>query len=478
MKNTRKSKSGQIALLLVFLLTGLVLFSLNVDLFKAARSKLRLQNIADASTMAVTRWQATTLNLVGDLNFAHLKAINDIVPADERTTNFIAGITALQRHLKAIGPLIGFDAANQLARKNGAKASDGMREATESIADSTDPVYASLIRKISANGIYAGIDNTKTPTDLLTNPRFYRAVQNEDIQELCELGGYHHTLPSVGSVVPSKEDMFHRGCIGYIGADEHSYSNKSNNINFIIDSLLDLSKAIGYSNANIDPDNLKTNKSIILSNDQALMWNTFDSSEWRQLPSALDSDNFPWIEGLNINSEHAIMGGSCTIRIEDTVVTTNFTTTTAPAPNADVFTEKINPIAQFHSDNIIHKEIRHTIVAQSAAKVFTKAPNGASPIQQRLNPALIIPVFSHARYVPFALAANGREAMADGEHVNGFPQNSGDSSFHQATLDKYHSKDFKAKASNWFANHEHGVKCNPPPPSGSKKRGGGTDRVP
>lgn len=476
----KKTKSGQIALFLVFLFTGLVLlFLTNVDLFKAARSKLRLQNIADASTMAVARWQAMTLNLVGDLNFAHLKAINDIIPADERTTNFIAGITALQRHLKAIGPLIGFDAANQLARKNGAKVSVGMRDATESIADSTDPVYAALIRKISANGIFAGIDNTKSPTDLLTNPRFYRAVQNENFQELCSLGGYHHTLPVVGRTVPSKEDMFHRGCIGYIGANEDSFtSNQSYRIDFIIDSLLDLSKTIGYSNANINPDNLKTNESIILSQDQALLWNTFDSSEWREMPSALNSGNFPWIEGLNINSEHAIMGGSCTIRVEDTVTTTNFTTTTPIISKADVYQDKINPITQFHGDNITHKEIRHTIVAQSAAKVFTKVPNGASPIQQRVNPALIIPVFSHARYVPFAFAANGREAMADEEHVNGFPRNSGDSSFHQATLDKYHSNDFKAKASKWFANNAHCSVCCPPPPNGSKQGQGGTPRVP
>ena len=78
MTRTEKSKSGQVALFLVFLLAGLVLlFSLNVELFKSARTKLRLQNIADASAMTVARWQGMTLNMIGDLNFAHIKALGE-----------------------------------------------------------------------------------------------------------------------------------------------------------------------------------------------------------------------------------------------------------------------------------------------------------------------------------------------------------------------------------------------------------------
>ena len=71
----RKGKSGQIAILLVLLLAGLVmLFALNVDVFTSSRSKIRLQNAADASALALARWQGITLNLIGELNLAHLAA--------------------------------------------------------------------------------------------------------------------------------------------------------------------------------------------------------------------------------------------------------------------------------------------------------------------------------------------------------------------------------------------------------------------
>ena len=479
MRMSKKTKSGQVTLLMVFLLAGLVLlFLLNVDLFKAARTKLRLQNVADASAMAVARWQGMTLNLVGDLNFAHLKVISDIAPADENTTNFIAGITALQRHLKAIGPLIGFDTANQIARHNGAKPSSGMKEATELIANSTDSGYAGMIRRISASGVYAGIDNVKSPTDILTKPAFYKAVLNENFQALCAMGGYHHTLPPAGILVPSAEDMFNRGCVGHVGVQEHSYTNQSNNIDFIIDSLVDLSHLQGYRNSKINVDNLKTNAAVILSAENALKWNTFAADEWRDMPAALQKGNFPWIDNLDMNSAYAIMGGSCAIRVEDAYVVTNSVVTTDGNSNWDMYSgDKINPVSRFGNGDIVHKATTNIIVAQSAAKIMGKLGNGSVVTKQRLYPPLIVPVFSSVRYVPFALGANGRESMADAEHVCSFPRCTGDNSEYQRILDKYHSVDFRNKAAVWFANHDCDKVCCPPRKPGSGS-GGGTDRVP
>ena len=71
-----KQKCGQVAIFLVLILAGLaLLFALNVDVFTSARAKTRLQNSADASALAVARWQGITLNLIGDLNMEHLAAI-------------------------------------------------------------------------------------------------------------------------------------------------------------------------------------------------------------------------------------------------------------------------------------------------------------------------------------------------------------------------------------------------------------------
>ena len=128
--NGRKGKSGQIAIFLVLILAGLVLmFALNVDIFTSARSKIRLQNAADASALALARWQGATLNLIGDLNLAHLAAVC------QSNRNAIAGIVALQQRLAFMGPTVGFKAANDLARENRIAISPDMTRATRLVAD-------------------------------------------------------------------------------------------------------------------------------------------------------------------------------------------------------------------------------------------------------------------------------------------------------------------------------------------------------
>ena len=471
MTRTEKSKSGQVALFLVFLLAGLVLlFSLNVELFKSARTKLRLQNIADASAMTVARWQGMTLNMIGDLNFAHIKALGE-KPADEGTTNFVSGITALQRHLKAIGPLVGFDLANRLARRNGARASRGMKESVEFIAGSTDALYASMIRQALDGGVYAGIDNVKSPSGILTNPSFYRAVQSEDFQALCAMGGYCHALPEAGTAVPAAEDMFSRDCIGYIGAKEHSFAGQYHMIDSVIDSLVAMSDAGGYRNMNADPANLKTNESIVASSERAFVWSIFDPGEWREIPRALKKGQFPWMENLDLNPLHSTMGGSCTVRIEDAYATTN---TALSGVGKSPASAETSPIARF-GDDIVHCESVDIIVAQSAAKAVG-VWRGGMITEQPLYPPLIVPAFSSVRLVPYAFGANGRESTADKTHVKGFPKSNGESSPYQSILDKFHSQDFRSKAAKWYASHECNVVCRPPAKGNAP--GGGTDRVP
>ena len=68
MKKREKHDSGQIVLLLAFIITGLVfLLILNMDVFLAIRNKVRIQNAGDAAALAGARWQGITLNLIGDL---------------------------------------------------------------------------------------------------------------------------------------------------------------------------------------------------------------------------------------------------------------------------------------------------------------------------------------------------------------------------------------------------------------------------
>ena len=85
----RGGKHGQVAIFLVLILAGLaLLFALNVDVFTSSRAKIRLQNAADASALALARWQGITLNLIGELNLAHLAAVS------QSNETAIAGIVA------------------------------------------------------------------------------------------------------------------------------------------------------------------------------------------------------------------------------------------------------------------------------------------------------------------------------------------------------------------------------------------------
>ena len=87
----RRNRSGQVAIFLVLILAGLaILFALNLDVFTSSRSKIRLQNAADSSALALARWQGVTLNLIGDLNLARLAAVC------QSNENTVAGIGDLQ----------------------------------------------------------------------------------------------------------------------------------------------------------------------------------------------------------------------------------------------------------------------------------------------------------------------------------------------------------------------------------------------
>ena len=133
----RKHKEGQVAIFLVLILAGLtLLFALNVDIFTSSRSKIRLQNAADASALALARWQGTTLNMIGDLNIAHLAAIC------QSNVNAISGVVQLQSRLAFIGPTIGFKAANEIAEKNGVRISEDMTLATRLVSEFMDDGYS------------------------------------------------------------------------------------------------------------------------------------------------------------------------------------------------------------------------------------------------------------------------------------------------------------------------------------------------
>ena len=455
-----KGKSGQIAIFLMLLIAGLVLMlALNVEVFTAARAKLKLQNAADASVIALTRWQGITLNLIGDLNLAHIKVVNDRVPADAYSTNFIAGITALQRHLSAIGPLVGFKAANELAAENGAGRSERMANATDLIAQNTDAIYYELVRKIMAHGVYAGIDNAKMPDDLILTPAFYDAISSRDYVTLCRLGGMDHTLPHAPEKVPDLDELVSPGCFGFIGANQCPLSGTSD---FLAYELLDLARK--FSLDSVTPENLLTNRDLLVSFDPRLSWAAYDPGEWKNgLPSRLQPGRFPWLNGLEVKHAHAVMGGSATIRLEE------YVSKTQKDPR------NVGSLKELGEKNVSSNTFVNTIVAEAGAKVFANT-EGRNVLELSTDPPLILPTFTSIRLVPYQFAANSRSDTANEDHIKAFPRkDSGQISKYQKLLELYHSEEFQKQAAQWYLTHDHSVFC--VPPSSGNTTGGGSNHA-
>ena len=198
MMEHRASRSGQIVLILAFVMLGIVLLFLMVsDIFLATRNKNRIQNAGDAAALMAARWQGVTLNLIGELNLMHLAA------ACETNEEAMAGIVALQERLAIAGPMVGFWAANETAKRNGAPVSEKMTRivryaagAAEVHASPTWPEkgadYAAMLRTIAADGVAAGADNARLLPAVtvsgghpLYDRVFYRAASSKNWPSIC-----------------------------------------------------------------------------------------------------------------------------------------------------------------------------------------------------------------------------------------------------------------------------------------------------
>ena len=202
----RARKSGQIVLVLAFMLLGLLLLALvSVDAFLSSHRKNRLQNAGDAAALAAARWQGITLNAIGALNLAKIDALCKVgdpsynPAAWHAATNVCERITALQERLAFAGPLMGFYAAQHAALKNGLDEPD--RDMAELVSEAASRAamlpgtelwpekasdYADMLHGVSRDGIFAGADNAQyynfaaQANHPLYSRAFYEAVDGAD----------------------------------------------------------------------------------------------------------------------------------------------------------------------------------------------------------------------------------------------------------------------------------------------------------
>lgn len=195
-----RKRSGQAA---VFLLAALVVllavFLWDADLHTLVVRKTKARNAGDAAALAAARWQANTLNLVGDLNLAHLAAL------DAGDFAAVSSITSMQARLAFAGPLTALVAAQAAAKKNGIAANPEfsalLRQRAEEAAEYAKPVagetaipepypgawtdYRDALERIAAAGVAAAPDNANFFGDpdgnhILLDKDFYEAVAGRE----------------------------------------------------------------------------------------------------------------------------------------------------------------------------------------------------------------------------------------------------------------------------------------------------------
>lgn len=236
--NRADRRSGQAIIFLVMviiILTFVVLW--NFDLHKVLFVKSRSQNAGDAAALMAARWQAITLNLIGDLNIMHALALS----ADD--SDAVASISNVQARLCYVGPMVAMMAAQQAAKNNGiyvhpgfsALLSEHARAVREEYPEQSSEdgemlfpqpyqgcweEYADMLDLIANEGVAAGPDNASFYTDFvgghyLLMIDFYEAIAGRNWCWFYRLGAtglledYEDFFPCWWSPLPEPVNRYY-----------------------------------------------------------------------------------------------------------------------------------------------------------------------------------------------------------------------------------------------------------------------------
>ena len=196
----RRRRGQAVSFVLMALVILFFVFLWSADLHRVIAAKDDSQNAGDAAALAAARWQASSLNLMGELTLLHALAL---AAGDEAAVSLV---TNTQARLCYTGPMTAACAAQQAAMLNGIPANDDfatfvrMRAAivrkgyaatfggAGSVFEEPYPgawdEYAAMLDALADGGIAAGPDNAVFYTDVtgghtLLDKGFYRAVAGQ-----------------------------------------------------------------------------------------------------------------------------------------------------------------------------------------------------------------------------------------------------------------------------------------------------------
>lgn len=228
----RRGQAMIFFLLVMVILVFVVMW--NFDLHKILFAKYLTQNAGDSAALMACRWQAVSLNLMGDLNLMHAVALSN----DDIDT--ASSITQIQARLCYTGPMIAFMASQQAAKNNGVYRNDDFdricREHAEAVRNDypskaapdgsmlfPEPYpgcwqeYADMLDLMANEGIAAGPDNAHLYGDAtgghpLLELGFYEAIAGQNWcwffrEESTLLEDYREFFPCWWAEIPEPPHM-------------------------------------------------------------------------------------------------------------------------------------------------------------------------------------------------------------------------------------------------------------------------------
>lgn len=466
-----RARSGQIVLLLVFILvvlTSLVL--LNVDIFTSVREKTHIQHGGDAAAIAAAHKQGHILNEIGRLNIQHL------VAAIHDETNECRRIVLEQRHLALLEPVEALRLANRAAKKNGMSVRPEFAAILQRHVNDIRTVYAAggqgpgapypepfpgawvdyatAISRVISEGLATGPDNLEfydsLSGHLLLNRQFYQAISGKDWcwfffnnrNLLEDYGSYNDWAP----LPVNRENALDNSEVFSLHVISRRISLRSV---FSNEEIIELVER--YSDETVTGEEIE--KSRLIS-DMEETWFFFDTGSWRRWFNGLslaDDDygyEFPVVGG--IKDEYNVRGCASVCRCI-----------------GEVSAVAVDSTAKFHWS--------------AAAKPFGAVEDfeGRTAEVTALN-AFVIPAFTDTRLVPLDAVGGQNLGTADfdwvahiRDHLPVYMEKGpryGSACFYCAQLVTWEREFFRREGSTWLKFNSH--TCRRPMGGGPGGRGG------
>lgn len=475
----KRSRSGQAVLFLLLVFTVLVFFLLfNVDLHRVIQRKDQAQNAGDAAALAATRWQAATLNLIGELNLMHVLALA-AVPEPDRVA--VDAITNMQARLSFTGPLAGLYASQVAAKNNHIYVDPALTEFLRSHADTirtqygntinddgekyyNEPwpgaweEYADMLEAICADGIAVGPDNAQffsIPGNghILLSKEFYEAVLGQTWcwfylyqRGLLESYSSYRDWPPLPDINPN---TYENSEIYGVGVQPVTAKLKQL---FTKDVLEEMVTRAGLSPTGV-PELNTTNVM-----DSAETWYMYKRGVWSSWDRIKAEGDYPFPAAGEVRPEYDYAGADVVVRLSAVV--------DRITPGTGTQQAKVNWTA--------------------AAKSFGYLESDAEKRKPDAAAAFVLPAFRNVRLIPADTASGSNNASSDVEwmihvtkHLKPYMEvgtASPNNCSYCRALVMWEPRPFRQTGIDWLKVNSHLCKIPSGGGGGGRRRGGGSRR--